>query len=166
MKRILLATAAVLAATVAQAETIYVTPGSAVHFSTKRPFKTAISGDEELLVVHASATNQDLLIVANQPDGTLTASANVLMIDDQGKLVENLHVIVTPCGGPDTTVRVVGPSKNTVYRWCANGSYIDASAAKARKKGMGDADSLTETRNKDGSTQTTKQWSTPPTPPN
>ena len=43
MKRLLLATAAVLAATVAQAETIYVTPGSAVHFSTKRPFKTAIS---------------------------------------------------------------------------------------------------------------------------
>ena len=49
MNRILLATVAVLAATVAQAETIYVTPGSAVHFSTKRPFKTAISGDEKLL---------------------------------------------------------------------------------------------------------------------
>ena len=154
-----------MAATVGQAETIYVTPGSAVHFSTERPFKTAISGDEELLVVHASATNQDLIIVANQPDGTLTASANVLMLDDRGKVVENLHVIVTPCGGPHTTVWVLGPGKNTAYRWCANGSYIDASAAKSRNKGVGDADSLTETRSKDGSTQTTKQWSTPPTPP-
>jgi hypothetical protein len=154
MKRILLATAAVLAATVAQAEPIYVTPGSAVHWPTKEPFKTAISGNEELLVVHAGATNQDLIIVANQPDGTPTASANVLMLDDQGKLVENLHVIATPCGGPHTTVRVLAAGQTKTYQWCANGTYTDASAAKSRNKGMGDADSLTETRHKDGKSRT------------
>ena len=135
MKRILLATAAVLATTVGQAETIYVTPGSAVHFSTERPFKTAISGDEELLVVHAGATNRDLIIVANQPDGTLTASANVLMLDDQGKLVENLRVIVTPFGAPDRSVQVIAAGKAKTY--CASGTHTDASAAK-------DADSLTD----------------------
>jgi hypothetical protein len=43
--------------------------------------------------------------------------------------------------------------------------WIDASAAKSRNKGMGDADSLNVTRYRDGSTQTSKQWSTPPTPP-
>src|SRR5258707_402602 len=118
MKRILLATAAVLAATVAQAETIYVTPGSAVHRLTKGPFKTAISGDEKLLVVHAGATNRDLIIVANQ-----SGSANVLMIDDQGKPVENLHVIVTPCNGPFTTVRVLAAGQVKTYPLCANGTY-------------------------------------------
>ena len=50
-------------------------------------------------MVKPGATNQDLIIVANQPDNTLTASANVLMLDDQGKLVENLRVNVTPFGG-------------------------------------------------------------------
>ena len=135
MKPLLLATAAVLAATVAQAETIYVTPGSAVHRPTKGPFKTAISGDENLLVVHAGTTNKDLIIVANQPDGTFAASANVLMLDDQGKLIENLHVIVTPCGGPDRSVQVIAAGKAKTY--CASGTHTDASAAK-------DADSLTD----------------------
>ena len=43
MKRILLAAAAVLAVTAAQAETIiYVTPGSAVQWVAPQPFKTVI----------------------------------------------------------------------------------------------------------------------------
>jgi hypothetical protein len=163
MSRILLSMAAVLAATVAQAEPIYVTPGSAVHWLTKVPFKTAISGDEELLTVQGGATNQDLIIVANQPDGTLTASADVLMIDDQGKLVEKLHVMVTPFGGPSETVRIYRPGKTTTYQ-CTSYTCIGASAAKSRNKGMGDADSMTETTYKDGSTATSKTWSTPPTP--
>ena len=75
-----------------RANSVSVAPGSAVHFSTKKPFKTAISGDEELLVLKPGATNQDLLIVANQPDNALTGSANVLLIDDQGKLVEDMRV--------------------------------------------------------------------------
>jgi hypothetical protein len=106
------------------------------------------------LVVHVGETNQDLMIVANQPDGTLTAGANVLMIDDQGTLVENLRVEVTPFGGPSRTVHFVYPSKTTTYQ-CANHTCIDASTAKSRNKGMGDAD------NKDGSTGTDKR-STPP----
>jgi hypothetical protein len=198
MKRILLATVAVLAATVAQAEApppaatvavlaatvagaeapppaeqtvihvreptvVYVKPGSAVPWETKRPFKTAISGDEELLVVHPGATNQHLMIVAKQPDGTLIASANVLMIDNQGNVVEYLRVIVTPFGQPSSTLTIHG-GKTTTYQ-CASGYCIDASAAKLRNKGMGDADSLTVTTSKDGSTLTSKIWSTPPTPP-
>jgi hypothetical protein len=147
-------------ATVAQAETIYVTPGSVVHWLTKAPFKTAISGDEGLLVVHPGATDQDLLISANQPDGTLTGNADVVMIDDQGKLVENLHVEVTPFGGPARAVRVLRDGKNTTYL-CANNTCLDASAAKSRK-GMGDADSVTVTSRRDGSTDTWKHSSTPP----
>ena len=124
MNRILLATVAVLATTVAQAETIYVAPGSAVHFSTKKPFKTAISGDEELLVLKPGATNQDLLIVANQPDNALTGSANVLLIDDQGKLVEDIRVNVTPFGEDSETVTIHGWSgKITTYYGCATSCF-------------------------------------------
>jgi hypothetical protein len=101
--------------------------------------------------------------VANRPDGTLTASANVLMIDDKGKLVENLNVIVTPFGAPSATVQVFGPGKNTTSL-CANHTCIDASAAKSSKKGMGDTDSMTVTQRRDGSTVTSKTWSSPPTP--
>src|SRR5262245_48391665 len=111
-KRILLATAAVLAATVAQAETIYVTPNSATHWQSKAPFKQVISGDEtnsrgepKLLEVRAGVTNQDLIIVAKEPEDTLIASTNVLMFDDKGKLVENLRVVVTPFGAPSITVQ-------------------------------------------------------------
>jgi hypothetical protein len=115
-------------------------------------------------VVHPGATNQDLIIVANQPDGTSTTSANVLMIDDQGKLVENLRVVVTPFGRASATLQVhEGPDKATTYL-CGGFCVNDAGAP--RKKGMGDADNLTVTRYRDGSTDTWKHWSTPPTPPN
>ena len=152
----------------ARAKLCYVAPGSAVHFSTKKPFKTAISGDEELLVLKPGATNQDLLIVANQPDNTLTGSANVLLIDDQGKLVEDIRVNVTPFGEDSQIVTIHGWSgKNgihTTYYGCAT-SCFEAGSPKPRNKGMGDADSMTVTTNRDGSTITTKAWSTPPTPP-
>ena len=148
----------------AQTKTIYVLPSTTVHYQTKAPFKTVISGDEELLVVHPGATDQDLLIVATQPDGTFTASANVVMIDGEGRLVEDLRVIVTPFEGPSATVRVHQWSGKTATYLC-NNFCVEASAGKARDKGMGDADSLTVTRYRDGSTTTSKSWSTPPTSP-
>ena len=57
-----------------------------------------------------------------------------------------------------------GFGKTTVYFLCED-YWIDASATKSRNEGMGDADSLNVTRYRDGSTQTSKQWSAPPTPP-
>ena len=160
MKRILLVTIAVLAATAAQAETQYVTPGSVVPWHTKGPFKTAISGDEKLLVVQPTATNQDLIIAANRPpEGTLIASADVLVLDDQGKVVDSLRVVVTPFGGPSQTVRFSGSGKVTTYL-CAD--YCISATPTGGARDMGDADALTVTRFRDGSTTTTKQWSSPP----
>jgi hypothetical protein len=40
-----------------------------VHRLTTGPFKSAFSGNEELLSVLPGATNRDLIIVAKQPDG-------------------------------------------------------------------------------------------------
>ena len=169
MKRILLAAAAVLAVTAAQAETVvYVTPGSAVQWVAPQAFKTVINGNEKLLQVHGGATNRDLVVVANAtPEETIIASADLLVIDGNGKVVDTLRVVVSPLRPqPEEdvkTVKIVRPGGSTSYL-CANYTCIDASP-KSGNKSMGDADSITKTTYKDGSTGTTKHWSTPPTPP-
>ena len=82
MKRILLAAAAVLAVTAAQAETIiYVTPGSAVQWVAPQAFKTVINGNRKLFQVHGGATNRDLVVVANAPEEAIIDSAVLLVID-------------------------------------------------------------------------------------
>jgi hypothetical protein len=156
MKRVLLATAAVLAATVAQAETIYVAPGSATPWHSKAPFKQVTNGNEEVLVVQPGFTNQDLIVVAKVPEDSVIASTNVLMFDDQGKLVENLQVIVTPFGGPSITMRL-----GTTTYLCGMRCI---SADKSSKKGMGDADQMTVVTNRDGSGLTSRSYFTPATP--
>ena len=165
MKRILLAAAAVLAVTAAQAETIiYVTPGSAVQWVAPQSFKTVINGNEKLLEVHGGATNRDLIVVANEPEETIIASADLLVIDGNGKVVDTLRVVVSPLRPkPEEDIRTVTIVGSTSYL-CANYTCIDASAKQSGNK-MGDADSITVTRRKDGSTDTSKHKSTPPTPP-
>jgi len=168
MKRILLAAAAVLAVTAAQAETIiYVTPGSAVQWVAPQSFKTVINGNEKLLQVHGGATNRDLVLVANAPEEAIIASADLLVIDGNGKVVDTLRVVVSPLRPqPEEdirTVTVMRPGGSTSYL-CANHTCIDANP-KSGNKSMGDADSITVTRYKDGSTGTWKHSTTPPTPP-
>lgn len=159
MKRVLLVAVAVLAATIAQAETIYVTPNSATVWHSKAPFKQVINGGEtnssdepKLLNVRVGPTNQDLIIVAKEPEDTVIASTNVLMFDDQGKLVENLQVIVTPFGGPSITLRL-GSTTYVCGMRCIP-------AVKSGKKGMGDADWMSVTTRSNGSTEI-KGYSTP-----
>lgn len=154
MRCVLLATAAALAVTVAQAETIYVTPSSATLWHSKAPFKQVMNGNEELLMVQPGSTNQDLIVVAKDPEDTAIASTNVLLLDDQGKLVENLQVIVTPFGRPSITMRL-GSATYVCGMWCTP-------AAKSGNKGLGNADSKSVTNFKDGSTVTTTTTSTPP----
>ena len=168
MKRILLAAAAVLAVTAAQAETtIYVTPGSAVQWVAPQAFKTVINGNEKLLQVHGGATNRDLVVVANAPEETIIDSADLLVIDGNGKVVDTLRVVVSPLRPkPEEDIKtfnIVRPGSSTSYL-CADRTCINASP-KSGNKSMGDADSITKTTYKDGSTGTTKSWSTPPTPP-
>ena len=167
MKRILLAAAAILAATAAQAETIiYVTPGSAVQWVAPQSFKTVINGNEKLLQVHGGATNRDLVVIANAPEETIIDSADLLVLDANGKVVDTLRVVVSPLRPkPEEdirTVTIMRPGGSTSYI-CANNTCIDASAK--IKKSTGDADIVTKTTYKDGSTSTWKRQSTPPTPP-
>jgi hypothetical protein len=170
MKRILLAAAAVLAVTAAQAESIiYVTPGSAVQWVAPQAFKTVFNGNEKLLEVRGGATNRDLVVVANAtPEETIIASADLLVIDGNGKVVDTLRVVVSPLRPkPEEDVKtfnIVRPGYSTSHLMCADRTCIDASP-KSGNKSMGDADSITVTRNKDGSTGTWKHSSTPPTPP-
>ena len=148
MKRILLAAAAVLAVTAAQAETIiYVTPGSAVQWVAPQSFKTVINGNEKLLQVHGGATNRDLIVVANAPEETIIDSADLLVIDGNGKVVDTLHVVVSPLRPqPEEdirTVKIFRPGGSTSYM-CANYTCIDASP-KSGNKSIGDADIVTKT---------------------
>jgi hypothetical protein len=76
-------------------------------------------------------------------------------------VAENLYVQVTPFGGPSKTLRIFQFGKKIEYL-CGN-TCIDAGTAK--DKGTGDADSLTVTRRSDGSTETWRHSSTPPSPP-
>jgi hypothetical protein len=169
MKRILLAAAAVLAVTAAQAETIvYVTPGSAVQYVASQAFKTVINGDEKLLQVHGGTTNRDLVIVANAPEEAIIASAALLVIDGNGKVVDTLRVVVSPLRPkPEEdirTVEVLQPGGSTTYLCVADQLCINASAGQSGNKSMGNADSISVTRRKDGSTETHKFYRTPPTP--
>jgi hypothetical protein len=166
MKRILLAAAAVLAVTAAQAETIiYVTPGSAVQWVAPQAFKTVINGNEKLLQVHGGATNRDLVVAANAPEEAIIDSADLLVIDGNGKVVDTLRVVVSPLRPkPEEhirTVKIVRPGGSTSYL-CIDYTCIDASA---KSKSTGDADIVTKTTYKDGSTSTWKRQSTPPTTP-
>jgi hypothetical protein len=170
VKSLLLAAAAVLAVTAAQAETIiYVTPGSAVQWVAPQSFKTVINGNEKLLQVHGGATNRDLVVVANAPEETIIDSADVLLMDGNGKVVDTLRVVVSPLrpkpGEDIRTVTIMRPGGSTSYLCVADQTCIDASAGQSGNKSMGNADSISVTRHKDGSISTWKHHSTPPTPP-
>ena len=166
MKRILLAAAAVLAVTAAQAKTIiYVTPGSAVQWVAPQAFKTVFNGNEKLLEVHSGATNRDLVVVANAPEEAVINSADLLVMDGNGKVIDTLRVVVSPLRPkPEEdirTVTIMRPGSSTSYI-CANNTCIDASA---KSKSTGDADIVTKTTYKDGSTSTWRRQSTPSTTP-
>ena len=146
------------AVTAAQAETVvYVTPGSAVQWVAPQAFKTVINGNEKLLQVHGGATNRDLKEVANEPEETIMASADLLVLDGNGKVVETVRVVVSPLRPqPEEDARTVKdalrPGGSTSYI-CANNTCIDASPKQSGNK-MGDADTVSVTRNRDGSTGT------------
>jgi hypothetical protein len=96
MKSLLLAAAAAMAITTARADTIYVNPGTATPWEAPRAFKSTFVGNEELLLVHAGETDRDLIVIAKESKDTVVGSANVLMLDGEGKVVDNLRVVVSP----------------------------------------------------------------------
>ena len=87
-----------------------------------RSFKTVINGNEKLLVVHGGATNRDLVVVANASEETIIASADLLVIDGNGKVVDTLRVVVSPLRPkPEEdvkTVKIVRPGGSTSYLCC------------------------------------------------
>ena len=131
-------------------------------------FKTVINGNEKLLQVHGGTTNRDLVVVANAPEEAIIDSAVLLVIHGNGKVVETVRVVVSPLRPqPEEdirTIKIMRPGGSTTYL-CANYDCINASAGQSGNKSMGDADSISVTRRKDGSTETHKFYRTPPTPP-
>ena len=69
-----------------------------------------------MLEVHGGTTNRDLVVVANAtPEETVIASADVLVIDGNGKVVDTLRVIVSPLRPePEEDIKTI-----TIVRpWC------------------------------------------------
>lgn len=151
-----------------ETETVYIAAGTTLHFQTSRPFSNVYVGGKALLTVQPGITNQDLNITANEPEGGLTGSANVLVVDENGRVVDNLRVEVTPFGGPAKTVTIFKgtDSDKTMVQYCRASEFSGGSSscvdAPKTDKGMGDADSVSVTAHRDGSTTRTKSWSTPP----
>jgi hypothetical protein len=138
-----------------------------VQWVAPQAFKTVINGNEKLLQVHGGTTNRDLVVVANAPEEAIIDSAVMLVIDGNGKVVETVRVVSPLRPQPEEdirTVKIMRPGGSTTYL-CANYDCINASAGQSGNKSMGDADSISVTRRKDGSTETHKFYRTPPTPP-
>ena len=152
-----------------ETKTIYVTSGSSLHFQTSRPFKNVYVGNKDLLTVNPGITERDLNITANQPDGALVGSSNVLVVDENGRVVDNLKIEVTPFNTPSRTITILKGTGKSVVQHCrdsrfsgGSSSCIDVPDDDQSNKGIGNADRVSVTRWKDGSTSTSKTWSTPP----
>lgn len=143
--------------------TLYLQPGHALHHHTEKAFQTVIVGDgsgdkgeEGLLSVRVGATDHEVIITANSPDGTLKGHTNVILLDDKGETVENLYVVVTPFNGPSSPVQVHQGSGRISSYQCTD--YACASNIGKKKNGMNGADSLTTTEWSDGSSSTSRTY--------
>jgi Flp pilus assembly secretin CpaC len=128
-------------------------PGFAERWQAPRPFKSVILGDPDIVDAIQGQTNRELIIIT-KPDGGTT---NIVLNDENGEQVAN--VLVTNPAIPTIQyplARSVVTGRLQLYRNMTKQSG---------DKGMGDADSISVTRNKDGSTSTWKNWTTPPKPP-
>lgn len=142
--------------------TLYLQPGHALHHHTEKAFQTAIVGDgnggdkceEGLLSVRVGATDHELIVTANSPDGTLKGHTNVILLDDKGETVETLYVVVTPFNGPSSPVQVHQGSRHISSYQCTD--YACASNIGKKKNGMNGADSMTTTEFSDGSSSTSE----------
>jgi hypothetical protein len=140
----------------AEQKPIYVTAGTAKMFHTDKPFKVIHIGNAGLMTV-TGVTDHDVVIAANRPDGVLLESGNVLLLDDQGSVVEDLRVEVTPFGQPSAPIAIIAwGGAGTTYLRCGNipGGCVNAAAGKSRNG----PDSVSTTQWSDGSSSATQTW--------
>lgn len=165
-----IAAAVVMATSAVQAQeeikTIYVRSNSVTYWHTARPFKNVhvggvVADDNKLLTVNPGATDRDLVIVAHRPKDSLMDSADVLLTDEQGNVVDKMNVEVTPFEGPSKTITIIGQTdrlgndRTTVYQCGARCVTISGPQS---GNGMGDANSVSQTNFRDGSSIVTKSW--------
>jgi hypothetical protein len=168
MKLLISIAAAVMMATSAvQAQedikTIYVRSNSSTYWHTAKPFKNVHVGDDKLLTVNPGATNRDLIIVAHRPPkDSFIDSSEVLLTDDQGDVVDKIYVEVTPFEAPSSTVTIMMPSDRngndrTTVNQCSSSRCVTISGPQSGS-GLGDADAVSQTNFRDGSSIVTKSW--------
>lgn len=171
MKKLLLATAAIVIATCAQAQdeniktkSIHVYPKTITKWHTAKPFRNVYVGDDGLLIVRPGATDHDLIITTDRPDGVRAESSDILLTDAEGNTVDKFHVEVVQYELPDNPTLILGWSDHKGNRrvdlYC--GPLPCPTGGRPRKEGgMGDANSMTVTNYSDGSSAVSKTWSKP-----
>jgi len=167
MKLLIGITAAVLMATSAvqaqeEIKTIYVRSNSATYWHTAKPFKDVHVGDNKLLTVTPGATDRDLIIVAHRPKDSLIDSSELLLTDDHGNVIDKMNVEVTPFEGPSRTVTIIGQTDQygndrTTVSQCGAVRCVTISGPQSGN-GLGNADAVSATNFRDGSSIVTKSW--------
>jgi hypothetical protein len=159
---ILLASTAAVQAEVAigPTESVIVKPGSAIHWRTPTSFKVIEVGNPEAVEAHPGViTERDMIVVAKPlKDGTLSNSANVLVMDANGDLVGTLRVEITASGQPLNFVTILSGTKQIF--WDCSNACVEVDVT---NKPTPDAVTITS-RAPDGSLVTRQYGPTKPAP--
>jgi hypothetical protein len=169
MKTILLATAATIIATSAQADaTIFAKPNSITVWKSPKPYASIVSGGPpestnkdggidannlSPVVAQAHGDNERVFLITRQPYERYTVgSADFLILDGESGIIEKLTVVITPTGQPMRPMDMIQDGQNYTV-WCS-GAHIGCLPALRRKEPTAEE----TTRHRDGSTTYRKEY--------
>jgi len=168
MKTILLATAATIIATSAQADaTIFAKPNSITVWKSPKPYAAIISGGPpestnkdggtdannlSPVVAQAHGDNERVFLITRQPyERNTVGSADFLILDGESGIIEKLTVVITPTGQPMRRMDMIEDSRAYTV-WC--GAQIGCLPALRRR----DPTAEETTRHRDSSTTHRKEY--------
>jgi hypothetical protein len=169
MKTILLATAATIIATSAQADaTIFAKPNSITVWKSPKPYASIVSGGPpestnkdggidannlSPVVAQAHGDNERVFLITRQPyERNTVGSVDFLILDGESGIIEKLTVVITPTGQPMRQMDMIEDSRASTV-WCS-GAQIGCLPALRRR----DPTAEETTRNHDGSITHRKEY--------
>jgi hypothetical protein len=169
MKTILLATAATIIATSAQADaTIFAKPNSITVWKSPKPYASIVSGGPpestnkdggidannlSPVVAQAHGDNERVFLITRQPyERNTVGSVDFLILDGESGIIEKLTVVITPTGQPMRQMDMIEDG-HAYTVWCS-GAQIGCLPALRRR----DPTAEETTRNHDGSITHRKEY--------
>jgi hypothetical protein len=169
MKTILLATAATIIATSAQADaTIFAKPNSITVWKSPKPYASIVSGGPpestnkdggidannlSPVVAQAHGDNERVFLITRQPyERNTVGSVDFLILDGESGIIEKLTVVITPTGQPMRRMDMIEDGRAYTV-WCS-GARIGCLPALRRR----DPTAEETTRQRDGSITHRKEY--------